>query len=70
MGATNGWRFKRRASAVPGRRHRPDRHAAGATRDSGLWRGPNEARWIVQRLHGVPPPRASAHIHAELVPHG
>ena len=68
MDATNGWRFKRGASAVP--RQRPDRQAAGAARDSGLRRGPNEARWIVQRLHGVPRPRASAHIHAELVPHG
>jgi hypothetical protein len=54
------WRFQGRAQATGGRRHPPDRRDAGPARDDGLWRGPSEARWIAQLLHGAPPPRGSA----------
>jgi Transcriptional regulators len=65
--ATDVWRFKSQAHAMGGRRHKPDGHDAGAASDAGLWRGPSEARWIVQLLHGAPPPRGSAlHVDARL----
>lgn len=55
------WPFQGRVYATGERRHPPDRRDADAARDDGLWRGPNEARWIAQLLHGAPPPRDSAH---------
>ena len=67
---TDVWRFKSQTHAVGGRRHKPDGHEAGPTRDGGLWRGTEQARWIVQLLHGPPPPRDSAHNVDGLVPHG
>ncbi len=51
-------------------RHKPGDLDAGPVQDGGLWRGPNEAPWIVQLLHGLPPPRDSPHSLAGLVAHG
>ncbi len=48
----------------------PIGHDPGAARDVGLWRGPSEARWIAQVLHGAPPPRDSALHVGGLVAHG
>lgn len=64
------WRLPSRAHATGGQRHRSDDHDASSARNGGLWRGPSQARMIVQLLRGLPPPRDSAHSLARLVAHG
>ena len=60
MAAAPGWPFKAIAPAdrgTPG----PDALELAAVRDGGLWCGPDEGRWVVRLLHGVPLPRGSVH---------
>ena len=51
------WRFKTKAQVIVGRRHAAVRYDPGETQDGGLWRGPSEARWIIQLLNGAPAAR-------------
>jgi hypothetical protein len=64
------WRLPSRAHAIGGQRHRSDDHDASSARDGGLWRGPSQARLIVQPRRGLPPPRDSAHSLARPIEHG
>ena len=43
--------------------HRP-------SREGGIWRGPPDAAWMTQLLHGAPPPRTSEMTSEALVAHG
>jgi hypothetical protein len=47
--------------AMGGSVHKRGDPDAGPVQDGGLWRGLEEASWIVHLLHGLPPPRDSAH---------
>ena len=49
------------AHAVNRRGQPPQAPDPEAAHDGGRWRGPTEAGWIDQLLHGAPLPRESAH---------
>ena len=53
--------FKRQAHAMRRPGQPPDGPDPEPARDGGAWRGPTEAGWIDQLLHGAPLPRESVH---------
>jgi hypothetical protein len=63
-------RLNIQARAAIGRRREQVHHAAGRSKDGGIWRGPSDANWLPQRLHSAPPPRESTGTCEAHVAHG